>query len=74
MKNPQAASLVMVKVWMLYPCHQEQSKDVYSHHSCPSVPSGSTIASGNEKEITGIQIRKEELKLSICKCHTLVSK
>ena len=64
MKNPQLTSNLMVKYWKLPPLNQEQDKSAISPplQLC-TVSSSQGIRQG--KETKGIQIRKEEVKLSI---------
>ena len=56
-ENPQKTSFSMVKSWKNPHWDQEQDKDVCSHHYSTAIR--------EVKEIKGIQIGKEEVKLSL---------
>ena len=55
----------MMKNWKYFPGDQEQDKDVHSHHYYSTVLEVLAMAIREEKEIKGIQIGKEEVKLSL---------
>ena len=55
----------MEKSWKHFLQDQEQDKDVHSHHFYLIVLEVLAMAIREEKEIKGIQIRKEDVKLSL---------
>ena len=55
----------MVKSWKNSHWDQEQDKDVHSHHYSSTVLEVLATAIREVKEIKGIQIGKEEVKLSL---------
>ena len=65
MTKPQVILFSMVKSWKNFHWDQEQDKDVHSHHYYYTVLEVLAMAIRDEKEIKGIQIRKEEVKLPL---------
>ena len=65
MKNPLQISFSMEKNWNLFHWDQEHGKDVCYHHSVQLVLEVLASAIRQQKEIKGIQISKEEVKLSL---------
>ena len=63
--KPKQTLFSMVKNWKHSPLDQEQDKGVHFHHNYSTVLEVLAIAIREEKEIKGIQIRKEEVKLSL---------
>ena len=63
--KPKQTLFSMVKNWKHSPLDQEQDKGVHFHHNYSTVLEVLAIAIREEKEIKGIQIKKEEVKLSL---------
>ena len=63
MTNPQQTLSSVVKNWKHFPKSQEQDKSAHFHHNIVLEVLATAIRA--EKEIKGIQIGKEEVKLSL---------